>query len=186
MVAGQLPWQNLNVKEEDKVKKVGEMKMKITPEELCKGLPEEILKYLIYIKTLGFRDTPEYNYLKGLIMKAIVGNNFINDCKFDWTVVPRCETKKNEELKKNEVKKSELAPSYASFKVRHSMGSDEGALKNLLVPTPELFKDNSSYVSSRMGSSVCIQYEKTETVKKKNATTCKLLSFIIFFNFIKL
>lgn len=180
---GQLPWQNLNVKEDEKVKKVGEMKMKMTPEELCKGLPEEILKYLIYIKTLGFRDTPEYNYLKGLIMKAIVGNNFINDCKFDWTVFPKSENKKEEEAKKNEKKKKEFLPLTTKSQVRGSLRSEEIIFNNLMVPTPDIFKDNngSSYLSSNVGSSVCMQYEKTESIKKKkNATTCNYFSFWFF------
>lgn len=181
LVNGQLPWQNLNVREEEKVKKVGEMKMKITAEELCKGLPEEILKYFIYIKTLGFRDTPEYNYLKGLIMKAIVGNNFINDYKYDWTVLPRSD-KKEEESKKNEKKKQEFIPLTSKIQVRGSMVSEDVLLNSLRVPSPEALKDSngSSYLSSNIGSSVCLQYEKTESIKKRNATTCNTYSYLFF------
>ena len=36
---GKLPWQNMNITEKDKTKKVGEAKIKTPYEKLCKGLP---------------------------------------------------------------------------------------------------------------------------------------------------
>lgn len=86
LAKGQLPWQNLNVSEAEKTKKVGEIKIKTTVEELCKGLPEEIGKYLSYVKNLSFKENPDYIFLKGLIMKAAMINNIIMDNQWDWAL----------------------------------------------------------------------------------------------------
>lgn len=86
LAKGQLPWQNLNVSESEKTKKVGELKIKTSVEELCKGLPEEIAKYLTYVKNLSFKENPDYIFLKGLIMKAAMINNIIMDNQWDWAL----------------------------------------------------------------------------------------------------
>ena len=67
LLKGALPWQNLNVSDKEKTKKVGEMKAKITPEELCKDLPIELTNYMTYVKSLMFVEDPDYNYLRGLL-----------------------------------------------------------------------------------------------------------------------
>lgn len=106
LAKGQLPWQNLNVCEADKTKKVGEIKIKTSVEELCKGMPEEIAKYLTYVKNLSFKENPDYIFLKGLIMKAAMINNIIMDNQWDWALPLKIEhspKKKNtKEKEKNE------------------------------------------------------------------------------------
>ena len=106
LAKGQLPWQNLNVSEAEKTKKVGEIKIKTTVEELCKGLPEEIGKYLSYVKNLSFKENPDYIFLKGLIMKAAMINNIIMDNQWDWALPLKIDhsptRKKNNMKEKNE------------------------------------------------------------------------------------
>ena len=67
LLKGALPWQNLNVSDKEKTKRVGEMKAKIDAEELCKDLPVEFANYMTYVKSLVFTENPDYNYLKGLL-----------------------------------------------------------------------------------------------------------------------
>ena len=50
LLKANLPWQNLNVSDKDKTKKVGEIKMKIKVEEITQGLPNEFNKYFDYVK----------------------------------------------------------------------------------------------------------------------------------------
>ena len=116
LAKGQLPWQNLNVSEAEKTKKVGEIKIKTTVEELCKGLPEEISKYLVYVKNLSFKENPDYIFLKGLIGKAAMINNIIMDNQWDWALPLKIDhspkkkatkdknSEKHEPLKKKEEK----------------------------------------------------------------------------------
>lgn len=106
---GILPWQNLKVSESEKTKKVGEMKMKLTSEEICKDMPEEIVKFLNYVKNLSFKQNPDYNFLKGLIGKIAFNNNFQIDNTWDWIMPLKLELKNKKtsgessqkELKKN-------------------------------------------------------------------------------------
>jgi serine/threonine protein kinase len=58
---GGLPWQGVK----DKVKavkysKIGEMKKSISPEALCKDLPEEFLYFLKTVRNIKFTEKPNY------------------------------------------------------------------------------------------------------------------------------
>lgn len=90
---GSLPWQNLKVSESEKTKKVGEMKMKLNSEEICKDLPEEFVKFLNYVKNLSFKQNPDYNFLKGLILKIATNNNFQMDNVWDWIMPLKIDVK---------------------------------------------------------------------------------------------
>lgn len=64
---------------------VGDIKQKTKPQDLCKDLPGEFVKYFEYINKLSFKMAPDYKYLKNLFLK--LGNQykvkyFSND--FDW------------------------------------------------------------------------------------------------------
>lgn len=107
LAKGQLPWQNLNVSESEKTKKVGEIKIKTSVEELCKGLPEEIGKYLTYVKNLSFKENPDYIFLKGLIMKAAMINNIIMDNQWDWSLPLKLDHSPSNKKKNNAKDKKE-------------------------------------------------------------------------------
>ena len=110
LAKGQLPWQNLNVSEAEKTKKVGEIKIKTTVEELCKGLPEEIAKYLTYVKNLSFKENPDYIFLKGLIMKAAMINNIIMDNQWDWALPLKIDHSPNNKKKNIKEKNDKHEP----------------------------------------------------------------------------
>jgi casein kinase 1 len=40
------------------------MKLAVTTAQLCKGLPIEFQLYFEHIKSLGFEDRPDYDYLR--------------------------------------------------------------------------------------------------------------------------
>jgi serine/threonine protein kinase len=90
---GNLPWQNLKVSESEKTKKVGEMKMKLASEEICKDMPEEFVKFLNYVKNLSFKQNPDYSFLKGLISKVALANNFQMDNIWDWIMPLKIDVK---------------------------------------------------------------------------------------------
>ena len=59
--------------------------MNITLDELCEGLPEEIKLFIKYAKEMKFYQEPDYEYLKGLLLKIAKNNNIdINNVEFDW------------------------------------------------------------------------------------------------------
>jgi serine/threonine protein kinase len=69
---GKLPWQG--IKEQEKVKRyklIGEKKMKISNEELCKSMPKEFTVYMKYIQSLDFEEEPAYDSLKRMFEKLL-------------------------------------------------------------------------------------------------------------------
>jgi casein kinase 1 len=92
LAKGQLPWQNLNVSEKEKTKKVGEIKMKYTAEELCKDLPEEFATYLNYVRGLNFKQHPDYEYIRKLFRELATAQNIELDNAWDWTVPLKLKT----------------------------------------------------------------------------------------------
>ena len=85
---GSLPWQGLK-NGGDKYQRIMEKKLQIPTEILCYGLPEEIIYYLNYTKSLRFEDRPDYDYLRGLFIKLLGTCNTQygltkSMLKFDW------------------------------------------------------------------------------------------------------
>lgn len=86
---GSLPWQGIKGGLE-KFSKIGDKKLQIPTEVLCKGLPDEFSIFLNYCKGLRFEDKPDYDFLKGLFSKLL--NQYIEgymltkgQLKYDWT-----------------------------------------------------------------------------------------------------
>lgn len=67
---GSLPWQGLKAGN-DKYSRIMEKKLQIPTEILCYGLPDEIVHYLNYCKSLRFEDRPDYDYLRSLFIKLL-------------------------------------------------------------------------------------------------------------------
>ncbi len=82
---GGLPWQGLKAAtNKQKYEKIGEKKQTTPISELCNGFPEELNKYLSYVRNLGFEDTPDYDYLRDLFTQALKGIGEIEDGEYDW------------------------------------------------------------------------------------------------------
>ena len=84
---GVLPWQGL--KNGNRYTRIMEKKLQIPTEILCYGLPEELIFYLNYCKSLRFEDRPDYDYLRGLFIKLLGTCNLVYGLtkemlKFDW------------------------------------------------------------------------------------------------------
>jgi hypothetical protein len=82
---GNLPWQGLKIdKKDDRYKKILEVKMNTTCEELCKGFPNEFVEFIKYTRNLDFYAKPDYNYLRGLMMNVLEKFGGKYDYWFDW------------------------------------------------------------------------------------------------------
>ena len=89
---GELPWEHLNLKynEKDLYLKTYAMKKYMPVERLCKGLPPEMQDYFKYVRNLKFQEKPNYDYLKNLF-KTILKNNGIEnyeDLNLSWANIP--------------------------------------------------------------------------------------------------
>lgn len=86
LLKGSLPWQEIkgNTKT-DKDLKILRMKDDTPLEEICSGAPREFVEYLDYFRTLLFKATPDYAYLKGIFNGLFVAQGFQMDYVFDWS-----------------------------------------------------------------------------------------------------
>lgn len=82
---GSLPWQGLKVKNgEDHFDVIAKKKINTPFEDLCKGQPEELLKYFLYCDKLEFEEEPDYNLLIGLF-QSMIDKHCVNcNYDFDW------------------------------------------------------------------------------------------------------
>jgi hypothetical protein len=51
------------------------------------GFPEELAMYLQYTRSLGFEETPDYDYLRGLFDKAMARECLKEDYIYDWLLL---------------------------------------------------------------------------------------------------
>ncbi|PWN43951.1 kinase-like protein [Ceraceosorus guamensis] len=83
---GGLPWQGLKAAtNKQKYEKIGEKKQSTPIKELCEGFPEEFGIYLNYVRKLGFEETPDYDFLRELLSKALHGEQ--EDGVYDWMML---------------------------------------------------------------------------------------------------
>ncbi|ORY04225.1 kinase-like protein [Basidiobolus meristosporus CBS 931.73] len=82
---GSLPWQGLKAAtNKQKYERIGEKKQTTPVKELCEGFPEEFATYLTHVRKLGFEETPNYNYLRGLFDKVLSKLGQKDDGIYDW------------------------------------------------------------------------------------------------------
>lgn len=89
-----LPWQGVSAKSREiKYEIIEQLKIKYTPELLCKGLPsiflslpiDEVKEMLSYSMSLGFEETPNYAHLHALVRKMLEDKEIPYDNKYDWS-----------------------------------------------------------------------------------------------------
>ncbi|CAL5867672.1 uncharacterized protein PFLUO_LOCUS1891 [Penicillium psychrofluorescens] len=82
---GGLPWQGLKAAtNKQKYEKIGEKKQTTIIKDLCEGFPEEFVKYMSYVRNLGFEDTPDYDYLRDLLTQSLKNAGEVEDGEYDW------------------------------------------------------------------------------------------------------
>lgn len=82
---GKLPWQGL--KAETKVEKyanITQVKEEHSIFKLCMGLPNEIYLYLLHVRNLSFKESPDYSYLETLFDNALKSEGLEDDGVYDW------------------------------------------------------------------------------------------------------
>ena len=60
------------------------LKLLITPEKLCKNLPNEICEFLKYTRNLDFEQEPNYKYCFSLFNNILLKIGKSNDLAFTW------------------------------------------------------------------------------------------------------
>ncbi|KAI9489672.1 kinase-like domain-containing protein [Zychaea mexicana] len=82
---GKLPWQGIQAEtNEEKYHKIYKFKKKTSIEKLCEGMPEQFVHYFQYVRSLDFKDKPDYPKLHGLFEKVMKDHKWETDNKFEW------------------------------------------------------------------------------------------------------
>ncbi|KAJ9087244.1 Palmitoylated plasma membrane-bound casein kinase [Entomophthora muscae] len=100
---GSLPWQGLKAaNNKQKYDKISETKQLTQIKDLCGGFPEEFTTYMNYTRKMAFEETPDYDYLRGLMDNVLKKLGIREEDEvFDWM------------LQVDQIK----TPSHSSFKV---------------------------------------------------------------------
>jgi len=64
-----------------------EKKLSTPIETLCKGFPEEFVKYLAYCRNLRFDEKPDYAYCRNLFKERFTKDKFEMDYSYDWNLM---------------------------------------------------------------------------------------------------
>lgn len=70
LVKGHLPWQYIKSKNPDDYSEIMQMKAALSPQQLCKDLPQEFSRILEYILSLDSSLDPDYTYIEVLFKKC--------------------------------------------------------------------------------------------------------------------
>ncbi|PSK39582.1 hypothetical protein C7M61_001381 [Candidozyma pseudohaemuli] len=82
---GLLPWQGLKAPtNKQKYERIGMKKQSTLVNELCQGFPIQFAQYLTYVRNLKFDEEPDYDYLVGLMDKALQLIDATEDGHYDW------------------------------------------------------------------------------------------------------
>jgi serine/threonine protein kinase len=85
---GNLPWQGISAQNRlDKYRMIMDKKASISPEDLCRGFPDEFKVFLGYCKSLKFDEKPDYGYLKRLFKDLFISEGFEADHVYDWSLM---------------------------------------------------------------------------------------------------
>lgn len=87
---GELPWDqpSSDVSVKQRRKDIRKVQEETTLEDLCKGVPKELLTYLQYCRALKYDEAPDYNYLKRLFKEKLIREGYQYDHIFDWILIP--------------------------------------------------------------------------------------------------
>ena len=140
---GWTPWVKYlkmnNLSKNDKAKIITDIKLEISEENLCKGLPNEFVNYMKYVKNLEFEEEPNYEYLTDLFISILSKNEFKRNIKFFWMEEKSKKYMKkiNESLEnRNKVVKKSSAKSVKSFSINRLYNKIKDSLdKNLINET---------------------------------------------------
>jgi len=83
-IKGKLPWQGIPAdNKHDKYARIGKIKQECPLTELCDGLPQVFTDYLTYVKSIDFKEKPNYKYLHDILSKSFTEHCFEWDC-YEW------------------------------------------------------------------------------------------------------
>ena len=128
-----LPWlflEHLGLDKNTLIQTFYKLKNSVTPEELCKDLPKEFSEFLKYVRNLDFEQTPDYNYIRGLLISVLSRNEQKNDLLFSWIINQNNNPENNDEKRKYMKKRRDSSQKRLYNKIKYSLEKRNKSLKN--------------------------------------------------------
>ncbi|TPX73114.1 hypothetical protein CcCBS67573_g05617 [Chytriomyces confervae] len=125
---GSLPWQGLKAAtNKEKYEKIGQKKQSTAIKDLCDGFPEEFSSYMRYCRELKFEETPDYDYLRGLMNKVLARIGETDDGLFDWMYAIDAQRREKERLRDIEREKRERERAYRHQQLAQASATNTSA-----------------------------------------------------------
>eukprot|EP00761_Pharyngomonas_kirbyi_P004817 gb/GECH01004822.1/.p1 GENE.gb/GECH01004822.1/~~gb/GECH01004822.1/.p1 ORF type:complete len:400 (+),score=62.87 gb/GECH01004822.1/:1-1200(+) len=118
---GSLPWRKTKDKDQ-----IGQLKEKYTNSELVKELPHEFTLFLEHLFKLGYSDTPDYEYLRSILLQVYSAKGYPADAPFDW----------ESDSDANSQHRGSLVPSSVLDQPMGSIEQSDGRLSKDMSPGP--------------------------------------------------
>ena len=86
LLKGKLPWSETRGEKSqiEKWNKIFELKQKTDLKKLCQDIPDTFINYFEHVRSLKFKEKPNYKYLRNLFISLFKKNSFQNDAVYDW------------------------------------------------------------------------------------------------------
>jgi len=85
LLRGNLPWQGLKAaSKRRKHQKIRKSKAETSIEDLCRGYPQEFVRFFHHCRSLQYVDRPDYGYLRGLMKGALARECGQREPRYDW------------------------------------------------------------------------------------------------------
>ena len=85
LLNGELPWQGTRAENKrEKYHIIKEKKITIKPDQLCKDLPAQLVRYFNYCRILKFEEKPDYAYLKKIFKDLFYEKQYDSNFEYDW------------------------------------------------------------------------------------------------------
>ena len=156
LLKGTLPWMGLNGRDQkQKYDRICDVKAKTSFEDLCRGFPNEFVRYFQIVRALRFTEKPNYAELRQMFRDLFIREGFVYDYKYDWCKegpkslqVPMSMPRRLEKEEKEESKEKEEATAQPGRKRKVTIGGESGGQPmgstfvaiqsepNLLMSTP--------------------------------------------------
>ena len=104
------------------------MKMEISEENFCQGLPKEFVSYMKCVKHLEFEEDPDYKYLNSLFLSVLSRNEYNNNLNFFWMI--KLKTKSFPKKIDSEKEKEEINNTFKKLNHTQVRGSSKNRLYN--------------------------------------------------------
>jgi serine/threonine protein kinase len=87
LIRGSLPWEKSA--REGRLANLKAEKFKTPVSLICQGCPDELVSYFSYVKGLQYKQVPDYQFLRGLLERAVLKLQNLNQIPESFSVKPR-------------------------------------------------------------------------------------------------